>query len=137
MQSPGYPPNPPTPAAQFAPSQEERVMAALAHASILIHQVGIVAPLILWLVNEGKAPYAAYQAKQAFFFHLLVTVVIWVAVGLGLVFGLLTFGIGLLIAIPILGALPVAAMIYGIMAAIHAYNGRDFRYWIIGDWFKP
>lgn len=108
MQGPTYPPGSPGQTPQFAPSQEERVMAALAHASILVHQVGIIAPLVLWLVNEGKAPYAAYQAKQAFFFHLLVTVVTWIAVGLGFAFGLLTFGIGLFLAIPILSALPVA-----------------------------
>ena len=137
MQGPTYPPGSPGQTPQFAPSQEERVMAALSHASILVHQVGLIAPLVLWLVNEGKAPYAAYQAKQAFFFHLLVTVVTWIAVGLGFAFGLLTFGIGFFLAIPLLGALPVGAMIYGIVAAIHAYNGRDFRYWIVGDWFKP
>ncbi|MDF2440419.1 MAG: uncharacterized protein JWN98_1403 [Abditibacteriota bacterium] len=112
-------------------------MAALAHASILMQQIGLIAPLVLWLVNEGKAPYAAYQAKQAFFFHLLVAVLTWVLVGLGLLFGVLTLGIGLFLAIPIISALPVAAMVYGIVAAVHSYNGRDFRYWLVGEWFKP
>ena len=137
MQGPTYPPGMPGSTPQIAPSQEERVMAALAHASILIHQVGLIAPLVLWLINEGKAPYAAYQAKQAFFFHLFITVVTWLIVVLGIMLGLLTFGIGLLVAVPLLGALPVAAMVYGIVAAIHSFNGRDFRYWIVGDWFKP
>ena len=55
----------------YAPPQSndnQTVMAGLAHLSIFFG--ALIVPLILWLVNRGKAPYAAQQSKQAFFFHL-------------------------------------------------------------------
>jgi uncharacterized Tic20 family protein len=118
---------------QLAPSQEERVMAALAHASILVHQIGLIGPLVLWLVNQGKAPFASYQAQQAFWFHLAITVIEWVA----LLFCVFTLGLGLLVMWPFLILFPLLTTIYGIVGAIHAYNGRDFRYWLIGDMIRP
>ena len=108
-------------------------MASLAHASILFQQIGLIGPLVLWLVNKDKAPYAAYQAQQAFWFHLAITLITWL-VGLICVF---TLGLGLLVLWPILLGLPLLSIIYGIIGAVHAYNGRDFRYWIIGDLIKP
>jgi uncharacterized Tic20 family protein len=124
---------PPSGGHQVTPSQEERVMAALAHASVLVHQVGLIAPLVLWLVNKDKAPYAAYQAKQAFWFHLAVTVIEWIVIWACI----LTLGLGLFLLWPIIVALPLFSTIYGIVGAVHSYNGRDFRYWLISDFVKP
>jgi uncharacterized Tic20 family protein len=130
MHGPTYPPGT---GPQQIPSSEERTMAALSHASILVHQIGLIAPLIIWLLNQDKAPYAAYQAKQAFWFHLAIMAIEWILV----IFCVLTLGLGLLVVWPIFVVLPMLTMIYGIVGAVQTYNGRDFRYWIIGDLTKP
>jgi uncharacterized Tic20 family protein len=131
MQGP-FPPS--TPGGHMhAPSQEERVMAALGHASVLIPQIGLIGPLVLWLVNKDKAPYAAYQSQQAFWFQLAINAITWLLV----LICVFTLGFGLLVLWPVLLGLPVLSIVYGIIGAVHAYNGRDFRYWIIGDLIKP
>lgn len=119
------------------PSAGERLMAGLAHLSIFVPHFGILAPLVIWLVNNESAPYAAYQAKQAFFFHLLTVVLFWILFIGGIIFGLFSFGLGFLPFIPILLVWYGVAGIYGIVAAIRAFEGRDFRYLFIGSAFQP
>jgi uncharacterized protein len=119
------------------PSSNERVMALLAHLSILLPQLGWAVPLVLWLVNKDTAPFAAYQSKQSFFFQLAVAVSFWIAVMGGVVFGVLTLGLGLLAVLPLLGFWHTAACIYGIIGAVTAYQGRDFRYFLIGGMVEP
>lgn len=123
---------------QMAPSNDEKLMAALAHASALLPQFGLIAPLIIWLVNRGgRAPFAAYQAKQAFCFQLFAAVAAWVVGILGFFSGFLTLGLGWLVTAILIGLIPTAALIYGVIGAIQAFGGRDFRYWLVGDWVQP
>jgi len=55
----------------------------------------------------------------------------------GSILGFLTLGLGWVVLLPLAGAVPLAAAIYGTIAAIQAHEGRDFRYWLIGDWVQP
>jgi len=34
------------------------------------------------------------------------------------------------------GALPIGAVIYGVIGAIQVNQGQDFRYWLVGDWVR-
>jgi len=70
---------------QSAIKQEERVLAGLAHGSVLLGPLtngvgGIVTTLVVWLIQRDKSAYVAFQALQAlvyqvvaFFFTGLVT----------------------------------------------------------------
>lgn len=120
-----------------APPQTECVMAGLSHLSILLPQFGLFVPLILWLVNRETAPFAAYQSKQAFWFQLAVTIGFWIVAVLGTIFGFFTLGLGFFALIPILGLWHVLASIYGIVGGVFAFQGRDFRYFLLGDMVKP
>jgi uncharacterized protein len=119
------------------PPQTECVMAGLSHLSILLPQFGLFVPLILWLVNRENAPYAAYQSQQAFWFQLVVNIGFWIVAALGTVLGFATFGLGFLALLPILGLWHVLASIYGIVGGVFAFQGRDFRYFLLGDMIKP
>ena len=112
-------------------------MGMLAHLSILLPQCGWIVPLILWLVNKDTAPFAAYQAKQSLFFQLAVMVSFWLFGACAVVFGLLTLGLGFLALLPLLLIWHTAAAIYGIIGAIVAGQGRDFRYLLIGNLIQP
>jgi hypothetical protein len=32
--------------------------------------------------------------------------------------------------------IPMAALVYGIVAGVECSQGKDFRYWLIGDWVR-
>ncbi|MGB5843488.1 MAG: DUF4870 domain-containing protein, partial [Anaerolineales bacterium] len=99
---------------------------------------------IIYLVYKDRSRYVAYQSLQATIFQLIV----WV--GIGLVIGamwlvtavLSIFLVGLLcipfslLATIFLLFVPLASLVYGVIAAIKCSHGEDFRYWLVGDWVR-
>ncbi len=141
--STGQPAAEPTPTMVPALSrQDEQMWAMLAHLSILLNLIsgflGVVAALVIYLVYKDRSRYVAYQAMQAFLFQLVV----WV--GGGLITGLAWTFVGLLSAavvgiclIPLavlISFIPLGAIIYAIIAGVQCNEGKDFRYWLVGDW---
>lgn len=131
------------------PDLEARLLAALAHGSIVVNGLGILVGVVIWLTQREKSAYAAGQGLQAAVYQLLGMIVIvslWVIWG---IFYAITF-------IPIvqspgrykeapppifwvgLGSMliPFAVMIvwgaYGLWGAYKAWRGEAFRYALIG-----
>ncbi len=131
------------------PTPEERQWAMLAHLTVLLNLVsavgGPLAALAIYLAYRERSKYVAFQAFQALVFQLIA----WVGAGViaGLLFlvgGILTalvVGIFLLPLACLVGLIPLAALVYGVMGAVACSRGEDFRYWLIGDWveasFRP
>jgi len=140
---------PPESATAAGPSQDERTMAALAHASVLLGVLtggigGVVAALVIWLVYKEKSAYVAFQPLQATVFQgaaLILTVLLGVVVAAAwTISGILTAIIiglclmpGALILTLALLAVPILMLGYGLFAALETYQGRDFRYWLIAN----
>ena len=106
---------------------DDNLMAALAHAGVLIT---VIVALVIWLTQKEKSKYVEFQAKQALVYQLVVGVVLlvlWV-----ISFVLMFVYIGFLL-MPIVLLLGLVAVIYGLYAAYQTYQGKDFRYVIIGD----
>lgn len=106
---------------------DDNLMAALAHAGVLIT---VIVALVIWLTQKEKSKYVEFQAKQALVYQLVVGValiVLWI-----ISFILMFVYIGFLL-MPIVLLLGLAAVIYGLYAAYQTYQGKDFRYVIIGD----
>ncbi len=137
-------------ASSFPENQDERVMAALAHASIIIPNIGVIVPLIIWLTQRERSRVVAFQALQALVYHV-VLIIGWFAfaacfVGSILVFSFTSFGLNtyntgntLLVAFPfllfcLLGLLSLAFIVYGVIAAVQTLQGQDFHYALIGNW---
>ncbi|HEU5348787.1 MAG TPA: DUF4870 domain-containing protein [Ktedonobacterales bacterium] len=135
---------------QRQPDDNQHVMAGLAHLSIFFG--ALIVPLILWLVNRGKAPYAAQQSKQAFFFHLVLWVVELVLIVPAMViyftnfftfmdstahstqppvFPLTAFS-GVFILYGILFVVGIVSIVFGIIGAVHAFKGEPFHYPLMG-----
>ena len=132
------------------PSSEERLMASIAHASVVVFGPGILVGVFIWLTQKEKAVYASKQGLQAAIFQLvgmIVTMVMWVVWG---IFYALTwipfvnnpelldgppppiFWIGMIsMVVPLLVML--AWSLYGLWGALQAYRGHDFRYILIGN----
>jgi uncharacterized Tic20 family protein len=109
-------------------SSEERTWALIGHLSAFsafITGIGcIVGPLIVWLVKRDTMPFAADQAKEALNFNITLAIAFCALV----LFSIVTFGLGLLIAWPIGAVLCVAWFVLTIIAAIKANEGVAYRY---------
>jgi hypothetical protein len=81
---------------------------------------------------------------QAFLFQLITWVGSGILIGgMWLVTGLLSAVLVGLLLIPFalvgticLGLLPLVGLVYGIVGAIETSQGKDFRYWLVGDWAR-
>jgi uncharacterized Tic20 family protein len=144
----------------------EWTVAALAHASALLTLVlgmaggigavvGLLVPLALYLAYRGKSRFVSlhalqslvYQAASLLLYAALAAVLgTWVAIawtvsGLlsAVLVGLLFMPFALLLTLLmtlLLVTAPVAWLGYGLYAAYQVYQGRDFRYWLIGEWLE-
>jgi uncharacterized protein len=148
---PPAPPAPPVPVVyQPAPlsSSEERTWAMLAHLSVLINLItgllGALAALIIYLIYRDRSRYVAYHALQSFIAQLicwggvgLIIAAMWGVTGmLSLVLiGLLCIPIACVLT-PIVLCLPFINLIAGVWGGIETSQGRDFKYWLVGDWVR-
>ncbi len=119
---------------QLNVSDEERLWAMLAHLLALLgYVVGLgayIAPLVIYLVYKDKSRFVAFHALQSLFFQLALLVVIAICALLAITIVLAC------IAIPLGIVASVGALAYIIVAAIHAYNGELFEYWLVGKWAR-
>lgn len=131
------------PPAPLSPN-EERQWAMIAHLSVLVNLVsgflGPAIPLIIYMIYKERSRYVAYHSLQGLLFQLIWWVGGGILAGVSWAIGgaLSAVLIGLL-CIPfacIFSALPLGALIYGIVGGIQASQGQDFKYWLIGDWVR-
>jgi len=139
--------------------QEERVLAGLAHGSILLGTFtngigGIAAALVIWLTQKETSAYAAGQALQALIYQIAITILTWLLWCCWGIAWLAMFlpplivnpdayqtapppgmwvGLGLmLVPFGIMGL----TTLYGLWGAARCLSGHDFKYAIIGRWLE-
>ncbi len=132
-------------------SQEHRLLAALSHASVVFTGIGIFVPLLIYFAQKKRSTFLAFHALQAFFFQLIGALINFIfpfcligaifipafsvsVAGKDAPFGAF-FGAFLILTVVITMLIMfgnLACMIYGIIGAIRVYQGKDFRYVIIG-----
>jgi len=102
--------------------------------------LGLVVALVIYLAYKDRSRYVAYQSLQAiifqlvFFFGAAILAVVVALVSTPLV--LVCIGLfGLVLAL-LLALVPIGALIYGIVAAVETNHGRDFQYWLVGQWVR-
>jgi uncharacterized Tic20 family protein len=140
-QPPALPPSSPV---QPLSPDDERTWAMLAHLSILLNLIsgflGIIAALVIYLVYKPRSRYVAYQSMQSFIFQLIwwfgagiLVGTIWVITGTlsAILIGLVCIPLACIITL-----IPLAALVYSVVGAVDCNNGKDFRYWLIGDWVR-
>jgi hypothetical protein len=109
---------------------DDNLMAAIAHAGILV--LGVLLPVIIWLIKKEKSKYVAFQALQAAVYQLAVFVLfigLWVVM---FVLAIVTGGLGGILMILLL-PLILIAVVYGLYGAYMCYQGKDFKYVLIGN----
>jgi hypothetical protein len=130
-------------------SQEERLLATLAHAAIITGMIAPVAGILIYVTQKEKSAYAARQGLQAAVYQLiglLVMILAWACWGVFYTISLIPLmananqyndapppifwiGLGSMIC-------PFIVMaiwgLYGLWGAVRAWTGADFRYLVIG-----
>ena len=97
---------------------DDNLMAAIAHAGIIIG--GVLIALIVWVMQKEKSKYVAFQSMQALVYQLVVGVILFVlAISL--------------VGILLMPLVFLAAVIYGLYGAYMCYQGKDFKYAVIGN----
>lgn len=134
--------------------QNERNLAALAHASVILPYLGAIVPTLILVTRKEKSMYLAFQTLQALLFQVSV-MLIWVV---GFVCYFVTF-VGNIISLPfmikesgeissinwmmaivplimiaLIILLGLAYIVYGVVGAAMTYQGKPFRYIVVGRW---
>lgn len=146
MNDPNVPPPPPAPVPDpyvppvaspaVAPppvsaiSSDERMWAMFGHLSALIGWLTgfighIAGPLIIWQVKKETMPFAASESKEALNFNIswLIWFLVLSAITVPLMFLLVGFFL-----LPVLVVYPVIWVIFTIVGALRANEGRPYRY---------
>jgi uncharacterized protein len=132
-----------TPPQPLSPS-DERTWAMIAHLSVLGNLItgflGVIAAIVIYMVYKDRSRYVAYHAMQSFVMQLICWVGGGVIAGIAwAISGALSAIIIGLLCMPfacLLSALPLVALVYGIVGGVQASQGQDFKYWLIGDWVR-
>lgn len=113
---------------------EERQWAMFAHLSAIVGGVltsgwagsigCFIGPLVIWLMKKDEMPFVADQAREALNFNITVAIVFLAL----LLFGLVTLGIGMVLAVPLWLLVGVAWLVLTIIAAVKANQGVAYRY---------
>jgi uncharacterized protein len=129
-------------------------MAALAQISVLIPFFGVIAPVVIWVTQKDKSRYVAFQSLQAIAFQLTMIFAWFLGMGcyvcsffsMFLMIPLASssespqsiaplFGFTTLIPFVVMGLIFLGGflfILYGIVAAVITFQGKPFRYAIIG-----
>jgi len=85
----------------------------------------VLGPLLVWQIKKNEIPAVEPHGKASLNFQLTVLIVTLIA---GIIAFALSFVcIGFLL-IPVVALLPVAGMIFAVIAGIKANNGEPYRY---------
>ncbi len=133
------PPPPPPPAPAPGPGQphpsgvpaDVRTYAMLTHLSSFVGAavaLAVLGPLIMWLIKKDDHPFIDHHGKEALNFNLSLLLYGLIGFVLGMVVGVVTFGIGLLAIIPVAFAVAIFWIVVTIMAAVAANRGDGYRY---------
>ena len=130
------------------PTQEEKLLAALAHGSILLPTWGLIISAVVWISQRGKSVFVEKQARQATAWQavqLALSVVVGFAAFLiamvGVLFAASTGDPGgdppliIFCMFPMIGILMLSLFGFiagGIWAAIRSLQGQGFVYPLIG-----
>lgn len=127
-----------TPAAVTS-TQDDRLMAALAHASMWLNLVtgflGLAVSGGIWLVYRNRQRWVAGQALQATFLQIVMILAIGASIvllGLGSGLWWTIIGLAFFPLACLTGLLSVGLFAYSLYGALKVYNGEDFRYPVVG-----
>lgn len=99
----------------YTPTSDERLMAILSHILCLVFVVGLIAPLVIYLIKKDESKFVAAHAKESLNFQITVII-------RGFILFISIIGIFLLWILGIISTILV------IIATIKASENKLYRY---------
>lgn len=124
---PGDHPSPGGGYGEIAPTSEERNWALAAHVGVFVaawFALGFLAPLAVMLVKGNSSPFVRRHSVESLNFQITLLI----AIVVGVVLTVITFGLGAVVVVPVGLAVAVFALVVIILATIKAANGEEYRY---------
>jgi uncharacterized protein len=118
--------NPPGAAPAPLSQSDERLWATLVHVGGIL--IGFISPLIGYLVLKDRSAFAREHTATALNFQITLAIAHVANFVLGLILGIITFGIWTIVQILITIALYVVNIVFSIIAAMAANKGEPYRY---------
>lgn len=141
-------------------TQEDKILAALAHSMVILPVIGLLAPVLIWATQKERSSFVGFQTLQAAAYQFLEVLGYFLCMGCYMfsTFGMMFFAsflgfaaegegpaAGVFPAAPLalfslvpLAILPLGLLIwlafmgYGLYGAWATLQGREFRYILIG-----
>ena len=96
---------------------DERLWIVLSHLS-LFFGVGILLPLVVYLVKKEESAAVAFHAREALNFHISIFIYVLACIPLLMI----------VVGFPLLIVLGVGSPILSIVGAVRGSSGEEFRY---------
>ena len=110
------PSTPPSGGSPLAPTQDERNMAMLGHLLAIV--LGVLGPLIVWLIKKDSSEFVDDQGKEALNFNILMLIAYCIC-------GVLTcVAIGVLL-LPVVW---IVNILFAVLGGVAAARGQRYRY---------
>ena len=100
------------------PTSDERTMGILSHILAIVPGIGILGPLLIWLVKKDESQFVEANAKESLNFQLTVVIA-------GLISGILVVVVIGLLLLCVVGVLDVVLVI---VATVKASENKIYRY---------
>ena len=97
------------------PKNEERLLAAAIY--LISFFTAFIGPLVIWLIKKDESSYINYHGREYMNFFISYTVYT-------LISGILVF---LVIGLFMLWAVGIIAIVFTIVGALKAYEGKEYR----------
>ncbi|WP_143467980.1 DUF4870 domain-containing protein [Kocuria massiliensis] len=139
---PSYGPGPAGPGPSYGPGSfdaygnpipsDARTLALFSHLSTVLAMVislgslSFLGPLIFWLIYKDKPGYQFVRTSSAEAFNF--NAIIWIVNIAGIVITAVTFGLGAIIAVPVMIVVSIIALVCHIVGAVKANRGEIYRY---------
>jgi len=98
-------------------------MSMLSHLAILIPNIGVLAPIVIWFTQKEKSKFVRCNALQAIFFQLLFFILLMLSIFIGIIL----MAVSLILANASSGGEPGV-----LVGAVKSFKGKTFRYLVIG-----
>lgn len=122
-------------APQAVTTQEENTWAMVCHLSALsgyfIPFGNLLGPLIVWIIKKDASQNLDQVGKQALNFHLSYTIYLTAALtvfAVSLVVPFIGWLFAFVVALPVAVILGLIELVYSIVAAVNAYQGKPTAY---------
>ncbi|MDY6877041.1 MAG: DUF4870 domain-containing protein [Chloroflexota bacterium] len=138
-------------------TQDDRILAALAHASVILPFWGLIGAIVVWVTQREKSRFVSFQALQGTIYQFIPILTGFA----GFACYMCSF-LGMFLLIPMSGTEPGAVdnvlatiatifpfcvlglfmlvgfafVLYGLYGAVCVLRGNDFRYALIGPWLE-